>query len=571
MKKQLRIHPNMLIVFSMLLVLMIGNSSLAGVISPDLQSALDALGENQEIPILVTLTDKVDLSAFDDKNKGVRRAKIIKALQSKADTSQKPFKALLQNRGAKKLRFFWIINGFGVTADPELIRELASMDNVGSIRLDKVVQVPDSVPAAAPLPEWNLDVVQAPALWAAGIIGTGSVVANMDTGVDVNHPDLSLNWRGGTNSWYDPNGQHVTPYDANGHGTQTMSIMVGGDAGGSAIGVAPGAQWIAVKIFNDADLGTLSAIHSGFQWLLDPDSDPATDDAPDVVNNSWMLLNQEDVCNPEFDADIQALKAGGTAVIFSAGNSGPTSYTSVSPANAPGVLATGAVDDTLTVASFSSRGPSACDGSIYPQLVAPGVNIKAADLTFGGVFLDSYAYVDGTSFAAPHIAGAMGLLMSAYPLHTIGQIESALTASALDLGDAGPDNESGNGLLDVMETYNLLSQTPPPPQPLCTDSDQDDFYAEPDCGTPVDCDDSAAAINPDACDIKGDGIDQDCDGSDRVKGKPCPSAPADPVDPGTDPVGVEGKGQTCSDGLDNDGDLLVDCDDPDCSKNKSCK
>ena len=90
-------------------------------------------------------------------------------------------------------------------------------------------------------------------------------------------------WRGGSNSWYDPYGQHpAVPTDMSGHGTWTMGVMVGGDAGGTSLGVAPEAQWISVKIFNDQGGATATAIHLGFQWLLDPDGDPATPDAPDV-------------------------------------------------------------------------------------------------------------------------------------------------------------------------------------------------------------------------------------------------------------------------------------------------
>ncbi|MGB5299593.1 MAG: Calx-beta domain-containing protein, partial [Thiogranum sp.] len=90
---------------------------------------------------------------------------------------------------------------------------------------------------------WNLDDIRAPDLWALGYIGQGIVVANMDSGVDINHPDLASTWRGGSNSWHDVHGQHpTTPFDAagptTGHGTRSMGLMVAGDASGFALGVA---------------------------------------------------------------------------------------------------------------------------------------------------------------------------------------------------------------------------------------------------------------------------------------------------------------------------------------------
>jgi bacillopeptidase F len=335
------------------------------------------------------------------------------------------------------------------------------------------------------------------------------VVATLDSGVDVNHPDLRDRWRGGVNSWFDPNGEHLEPFDQDGHGTQTMGILVGGDASGEAIGVAPDARWIAAKIYNDLGIATLSGIHEAFQWLLDPDGDSLTDDAPSLVVCPWGVDVALDRCEPEFHPDIQALKTAGIAVVFAAGNDGPGIGTSSPPANAPGSLAAGAVDSSATVATFSSRGPSACGGGLYPQLAAPGVNVKTADLTAGGVFPNSYRTVSGTSYAAPHIGGALALLQSALPQTDPDQLEAALFRSAMDVGSAGPDFSTGYGIVDVVAAYADLMA-----EPVCADADSDGFFAEPGCGTPVDCDDRDAAVHPGATEMAQDGVDQDCNGFD---------------------------------------------------------
>jgi bacillopeptidase F len=535
----------------------------AGEIEADLQQAMQTGGD---VDFIVQFTDQLDLSAFPGQGKGggMQLAALLWALRDLADDSQGVAVELLQASGASRLIQLWSINALAATASPEAVQQLADLPEVQSIKLDSTLAAPSPQPAAASTPEWNLDSIRASELWNAGYDGTGTVVAGMDTGVDADHPDLAVSWRGGSNSWFDPNEEHSTPYDASGHGTQTMSLMVGGDAGGTSIGVAPGARWIAVKIFNDAGVASLSGIHRGFQWLLDPDGNPKTNDIPDVVNNSWGFPNLVGQCYTEFEADIDVLKAVGIAVIFSGGNQG--SLGSVSPGDNPESFAVGAVNASLKVAATSSRGPSACDDSFFPEVVAPGVNVRAADLTFGGVFPDSYASVSGTSFAAPHVAGTMALLRQANPGKSVAELEQALTDTAIDLGAAGADNDSGYGLIDAVAANDLLAGNP---GPTCTDADSDGFYAEAGCGTELDCSDSDAGINPDACDIKRDDIDQDCDGADRSKGKSCPVSGGDTG--GDTSVAVEGKGGTCSDGVDNDLDGDTDCSDSDCSKNRACR
>ena len=138
--------------------------------------------------------------------------------------------------------------------------------------------------------------------------------------------------------------------------------------------------------------------------------------------------------------------------VFAAGNLGSGSGTSVSPANLPESFAVGAVDTADQIYPLSSRGPSSCGEAIaiYPELVAAGVDIHTAD-RFG-----FYTTVSGTSLSAPHVAGSLALILSAFPNLDASQQESALINSAVDLGSPGADDEFGYGRLDVLGAYQWL-------------------------------------------------------------------------------------------------------------------
>ncbi|MBP1152244.1 MULTISPECIES: Ig-like domain-containing protein [unclassified Methylocaldum] len=443
----------------LLLATFAGPVTHAGAIDPRLDAVLRTAKPNESIAVIVTLSDRVELGDFKDKDKRLRRSKITKALKAKANQSQKSLKAFLQSQGAQRVRQLWLINGMSFAAKGRAVLEVARRPEVERMSLDQTLEAPTASAGTQAAPEWNLNVIHVPELWAMQHTGRGIVVANMDTGVDANHPDLGSRWRGGANSWYDPHGEHATPYDGHGHGTQTMGIMVGGSAGGTAIGVAPGAEWIAAKLFDDAGQAQFSDIHLSFQWLLDPDGNPDTSDAPDVVAASWGLQGTTDRCVLEFANDIQVFREAGIGLVFSAGNEGPISSSSVSPANNPEAFSSGAVDDTSVVANFSSRGASACDGGIYPQLSAPGVDVNTSDLSFGG--LPIYATVSGTSYAAAHAAGTMALLLEAFPNTGIAVLESTLRQSAQDLGESGADNSYGYGLIDAKAAHDYLLDHPP--------------------------------------------------------------------------------------------------------------
>lgn len=431
----------------------------AGARTPELQAALQHLEPDDEIRIIVKFSQRADLEALSDLPRPLRRSLMVWDMKAAAERGQRKVNALLEQRGAKEVRSLWVVNGIALKARPALVRELSEHPDVQSVQPDRAVHKSELLLQSFAPPEFNQTQIKASSAWTAppgGFFGQGSVVGLMDTGADVNHPDLAGRWRGGTNSWFDPYAASALPFDDDGHGTSVLGIMVGGDAGGTTIGAAPAAKWIAVRMFDDSGSTFLSVIHQLFQWFLDPDGNPATDDAPDVVNGSWGFESLPGVCDDEFQSDIDALNAAGIAAVFAAGNSGPNSGTNISPANNVGSIAVGFVDAGSIIYPLSSRGPSACDSRIYPDVVTPGVNIKTTDLSFGGAPL--YASVTGSSFSSPHAGGALALLRSAFPDAGVGQLKSALMTSA-SLA-AAPDNNYGYGLVDALSAFNALQALP---------------------------------------------------------------------------------------------------------------
>lgn len=438
------------------------------VIEPKLAATLRTAKPDDRIAVIIHHRQKVDVAAVrmegpDDRLQAHER--VTRALLAHHEATLAPLVDELRPLGGINISSLWVNNSVAVTLPASAIAGLRAHPLVSQITPDSVITVKPLSYSQLPPSQWNIAAINAPQLWNFGYSGQGTVVGVLDTGVDPLHPDLSGRYHGGV-SWYDPYGQHVAkPYDASGHGTSVTSLIVGGNADGTDIGVAPGAQWMAARVFNDAGAGYTSNIHKAFQWMLSPDGNPATTNFPNVVNASWDMSPSAGICNREFAPDIQALRASEVAVVFAAGNDGPVSNTSNSPANNPGAFPIGSVDSTRAVASFSSRGPSACDRSIFPALAAPGVNIKAADLTFGGIFLNSYANVSGTTPATAHASGAILVLQGAFPTAKVADIESALKTSALPLGTVGANNNTGAGQLDMLAAYNFLLKTFPPSRP----------------------------------------------------------------------------------------------------------
>ena len=261
-----------------------------------------------------------------------------------------------------------------------MLREISSWDNVNIIREDlpiipPPVLFPSSLRPIDPRYTWNIKRIKAPEVWDIGYDGSGIVVGIFDSGVDYTHPTLVEKYRGGDNSWFDPYGEHDQPYDYLGHGTPIAGVILGKSTHGKYIGVAPGAKWIAARLWIDEGEGNESDAHKAFQWFMDPDGDPETDDAPDVVNGSWgtTLYHLFTWCSDDFRNDIRAWREAGIIPVFAAGNLGFFPFFSgSSPATYPETISVGATDFLDVIWFGSSRGPSNCDLSTFPDITAPG-------------------------------------------------------------------------------------------------------------------------------------------------------------------------------------------------------
>ncbi len=423
--------------------------------------------ESTPITYLVFLRDRADLrtlQAIPDKE--TRRAALVDRLQNVARHNQAGLLDHLQERAAQgnvvRYKSYWIFNGLVVESDLETALELARRPEVEAIRPNRIHRLPEPQQDAdatldAEEVAWNVTHIQADRVWNTfDITGQGVVVANMDSGVDWTHPALQHRYRGydaedpaasvHDYNWVDYTENSPIPNDSIGHGTHTMGTMVG-STDSYTVGVAPGAQWIAAKVFDDGGEATDEWIHAGFQWCLAPTDldgeNPDPSRAPDIVNNSWG--DPDNVSDETFRQDLEAWRAAGILSVWSAGNSGPDEGTINSPAGLEAAFAVGAVDANDDVASFSSRGPSPWV-EIKPDVVAPGVSVPSS--VPGG----TYESWKGTSMATPHAAGLAALLWEAAGAsYSITNTEQTIITTTVDLGTAGPDTTYGYGRIDAYE------------------------------------------------------------------------------------------------------------------------
>lgn len=445
----------------------------AGKIEPAL---VQELRHADEVTAWIVFADRADLGPTAAAHGWAERgASVMAALRQTSAHSQRDVRALLDTQQVA-YEAFWIANAIHVRAGSKALEAIAAHPHVQRILADRsyVLQAPLSVAGAAgaAAPAWGVAAIHAPEVWSTyGVDGDSITVATIDTGVDAHHPALRDQYRGSSGAqvehayhWFDATGvcggAGAAPCDEHGHGTHVMGSMVGAE-GGQAIGVAPGARWMAakacVKFMNDSAICSLEHLLRAGQWMLAPTDElggqPRPELRPHVLNNSWGGPPGD----PIFRDMVQAWTSAGIFTVFSSGNMGPDCQSAGSPGDYPEAYSVGAYDSLGDIAVFSGRGGSDGGISIKPNIAAPGVDVWSS-VPGGG-----YQLMSGTSMAAPHVAGTVALLWSAAPSlrGDLGATRALLNRSAIDVddtscgGSAAFNNVWGEGRLDALAAVQL--------------------------------------------------------------------------------------------------------------------
>ena len=338
-------------------------------------------------------------------------------------------------------------------------REAAEADNlrrsgqVAFAELDYAAHATDLITPTDPgwINQWGPRQINAPAAWATLTNTTEIIIAIVDSGIKLDHPDLaSQRWINtaeipgnfidddGNGKVDDVNGWHFYQYcvatictpvenanvqDDYGHGTHVAGIAAAAlNNGVGIVGIAPHARIMPVKVIDQFGFANYSDIALGIIY--------AADNGARVINLSLGGKPDSELLREAVDY----ARSRGALVVAATGNDGGAV---LYPAAYDPVLAVAATDANDQVAYFSNRGPQV-------DVAAPGVDIYSTWPWVTGYFTKS-----GTSMAAPHVSGVAALIWSRHPLSSSVSVEYMITEAAVDVAVPGWDELAGWGRVDA--------------------------------------------------------------------------------------------------------------------------
>lgn len=280
--------------------------------------------------------------------------------------------------------------------------------------------------------------IKASEFWDKGYKGQGVKIAIIDSGCQIDHPDLIDRIIGGRNFTSEDGGDPNKYNDYNGHGTHVAGIIAASENGSGVIGVAPQASLLILKILDKNGGGNYRAAVNAIQYAIQ--------EKVDII--SMSLGGPTDV--PQLHEAIKQAIQQEIIVVCAAANSGdgnPATIEFAYPAYYTEVISVGAELNAQQVAAFS-------DTNNQVDLVAPGVNIVSTFVN------NQYAALSGTSMAAPHVTGALALIIN-MGIKEFGrkltelELYAQLIKRTVPMGL--PKVQEGNGLL-YLPTQERLAQ-----------------------------------------------------------------------------------------------------------------
>lgn len=365
---------------------------------------------------------------------------------------------LTSNKTVKDLK---IIGGFSAELTRDEIDKFAVQYGVNKIDLDYKMEkfLYNSTHAM------NIDDV-----WAIqdslgnNVTGKGVTVVIIDTGIDYNHPDFSPVGICDTCKvidGYDFGEDDSDPMDNFGHGSLVAGIVAADgydfDVEGNTYhysGVAPGSKLIAYKVSDYDGQMYSSRVIQAIERAIDPNQDGDYSDHYDIINLSigfWGGTPDD----PQAVAIDFAVDQG-VIVTVAAGNYGSDYGRITTPANARKAIAVGASRGAWSIEGYSSRGPS--EDSFKPEVVAVG---RVCATHFHNNQIPMYVcnsdrgehgIAEGTSVAAPHVAGIAALLKQAYPNMSWAEFKSRIMQTTWNV--SGDNYSQGAGLVNALDAYN---------------------------------------------------------------------------------------------------------------------
>jgi subtilisin family serine protease len=343
-------------------------------------------------------------------------------------------------------------------SENEVVQRLTNSPQIEYAETERIIRLsatPNDL--LYPTYQWNLPKINAPLAWDVTTGSASVLVAVVDSGFDVAHPDGPANLHPGCDyvRWRAVSYNGVCPAvsdDPNGHGTHVAGIVAARQ--NNALGITGLAPGVSLMVIRSADANGSSYMSDVAEAIVE-----AADAQARVINLSLGGPTPSTTLRRAVDDAL----ARGIVVVAAAGNDYESGNATMYPAGFPGVLAVGAVTADDQHAVYSNTGP-------YVGIVAPVGNgsdvlptsfiTSLFPLTMGG-----YALMVGTSQAAPQVAAAAGLVLSLRPTLGGAEVTTLLRATAHPLGSEVPNPTFGYGRLDVRAALDAAASgvVPPPP------------------------------------------------------------------------------------------------------------